>query len=335
MFYILPFSHSWLECLPVAILAAFIAGGCLPLKTSISQSQTFSLPESIALPEDCVHAELSPDNKWLACSRTSRGETQAGLWLIEIATRQMTAVALNQESQMSASGEVLEEGITHTYPLWSPDSRYLAFFSFKGLEPGSEYNLWIVGISDLADRKSLYESETPIIAAAWSPNGSKIALADTTGNLTLVDPSGHSEELADRDVAVYPLGANALAWSSDGSKLAYPASSSGGGLTLWSMDLLTGDRVSLLRTMQQDRIFIPAWSPDGKTTAVLSGRYSAEGLSENPQLVWIDSNGAIVEEVPQVPILAKRPRPPVLEVVEVYVAPQVGVCDVRRYHQQV
>jgi Tol biopolymer transport system component len=193
-------------------------------------------------------------------------------------------------------------------PALSPDGRYLAFLSEKGLFSIELY---------LADTKTghivrkltstavdpHYDSLQFINSAgAWDASGKRFAFAGISKGrpiVTIVDmPSGHvSQELTfDRlDEVFHPT------WSPDGAKLAFTGQH-GGVDDLYVYDLAA----QTLRALTQDAFadLEPAWSPDGKTIAFVTDRFSSDLATErfgNYRLAAIDVASGDIRALPSFP----------------------------------
>jgi TolB protein len=116
----------------------------------------------------------------------------------------------------------------------------------------------------------LIDLETGDAYPAWSPDGKKIvwsALHEGFHHLFSIDPDGANRQQLTKDETVDRV----PAFSPDSKKIAFcrqPAA--GGGTDIYVMDA-DGGNVKLI----QENGFDPAWSPDGKQIAFVSGRNGA------------------------------------------------------------
>ena len=115
------------------------------------------------------------------------------------------------------------------YPSWSPDSKQIAYYSFKG--DYWEDDIWIVDVATGKERqvsKNLMAMSTPV----WSPDGSKIALFanakdeywyEDLSYIYLIDPkTGTDTKLKMQVHATDLLFNHTVSWSGDGSELFFP-----------------------------------------------------------------------------------------------------------------
>ncbi|MEU3855359.1 amidohydrolase family protein [Streptomyces sp. NPDC029554] len=121
--------------------------------------------------------------------------------------------------------------------------------------------------------------------AAWSPDGSRIALCAYQGDgyrLWTMRPDG--SEL--RQVTFGPWDDRGVSWSPDGSRLAF-ASERGGdpidgtSYTIWTIDVRSG---ALTQITQQPGVddYDPAWHPDGSLVFVRAGKNGGRTLASVP-----------------------------------------------------
>lgn len=122
-------------------------------------------------------------------------------------------------------------------------------------------------------RKALrsFDDEGPqpvrgIVSPAISPDGARVAFS-SLGDLWVMEIGSAPERITDD--AFVEVDA---AWSPDGSQLAY-ATDRGGFTNIWVRDLSTG----LERQLTSEGGSMPAWSPDGRSLAVLVGGFGTGG----------------------------------------------------------
>ena len=105
-------------------------------------------------------------------------------------------------------------------------------------------------------------------APVWSPDGKWIAFNDGNEAVLLMSPNGHD------DVKTIADEGWGLAWSPDGSKLAFETLTKLDKQEVVLFDLATGQQTPLLS--RQKSISSLAWSPDGKQMAFLVDQADAE-----------------------------------------------------------
>jgi Tol biopolymer transport system component len=141
---------------------------------------------------------------------------------------------------------------------WSPDGRQVAFFNERVWEhgawdQGATSDLYVFNVVSrsrtLVFRNAQDTSGDDPMAAAWSPDGSRLALTSTptqeTHKIWLVAPDGRQKRLLQGE-AWKP------AWSPDGSTIAY--------------EYFYGELWQVSPDGTADRLAVggsPAWSPDG------------------------------------------------------------------------
>jgi tricorn protease len=108
-------------------------------------------------------------------------------------------------------------GAAEREPAWSPDGKWLAYFS----DESGEYELHLREQSSLGDVKKYQLGQAPAFyyGPRWSPDGKKIAYTDSRLKLWCLDLGTHTNVLVDTNT--YYLRTLDPAWSPDGKWLAY------------------------------------------------------------------------------------------------------------------
>jgi Tol biopolymer transport system component len=185
---------------------------------------------------------------------------------------------------------VASEGSNYHSLAWAPDSENLAFVSFAGLPPGSDYKLSLFSL-DEEESRLVYESEDSIAGMKWSPDGNSLAVVEGE-RLLLVHLDGGDDVVVEDGVALFPLSGNGLAWSPDGHRLICPVAV-GQASELHVVEVSTLEETVLWPNSDARMAFIPSWSPDGQRIAILKGRYLVVDPSEERvSLIVVDADGS-------------------------------------------
>jgi hypothetical protein len=198
-----------------------------------------------------------------------------------------------------------DEGAMNLSPVLSPDGRFVAFFSRRGLFSVDLY------LADAHTGEIIRQLASPVnsphfdaisfisSSGAWSPDSRKFAFivfSDGDNEIDILDVESRKVERRIRARGVEAV--SHVSWSPDGQRLAF-SGMQGGISDLYLMNLTSGD----LRRLTNDKYadLHPTWSPDGRSLAFSTDRgtgTSLETLSFSPlKLATIDVETAAIREL--------------------------------------
>jgi len=147
---------------------------------------------------------------------------------------------------------------------WSSDGRRLAYVSDRS----GEEELYVQAQDGGAPAQALTSnSKARYSAPRWSADDTRIALADQTGRLYVIDAASRRQIVVAKDRTELALD---YQWSPDGQFLGYSLNAGNGfsGIYIWSV----ADGKSRLVTPEYFDAKSPAWAPDGSLLYFLSAR---------------------------------------------------------------
>ncbi len=219
-------------------------------------------------------------------------------WITSIRATYLPLIAGRQRPQDAGDRVLYEDeiGAFHLSPVISPDGRYVAYFTRKGLFSIDLY------VADARTGKTVKKLTSPnrtphfdalsfiSSAGTWSPDGQKFAFAVfAQGDMDLAILDVNSESV-ERNIHVEKIGAIANpSWSPDGSRIAF-SGMWGGVSDLYVLDLASGQLQQLTNDKYAD--LQPTWSPDGRSIAFASDRGPTTDFDK---LVYGSMNLAIVD----------------------------------------
>src|SRR5262245_60721317 len=105
-------------------------------------------------------------------------------------------------------------------PAWSPDGKYVSYFSDKS----GEYKLIVAPQDGLgAPREIALEKPTHYYTASWSPDSKKILYTDTNLNVWVLDVESGKAKIVGRDAWMVPQRTVNPTWSPDSKYVTYAA----------------------------------------------------------------------------------------------------------------
>jgi dipeptidyl aminopeptidase/acylaminoacyl peptidase len=239
-------------------------------------------------------AQISPDGRrvaWMRKIRDAKGALRLGA--IEVADVGAAPATARRVTGGDGRATRDERG-----PVWSPDSKRLAFLSDAG-HPGQR-QVWIAA-ADGGSPRQLTKVKGQLNDLRWSPDGRSVAVlfvegsAQETGALTAYKPDAGvvQEEIDEQRIAVVDAASGALRavspanlyvydydWSPDGTRFAAEAAEGSGTNNYWIAQVYTVDaRTGATRSIWKPplQIACPRWSPAGDEIAVIHGIMSDEG----------------------------------------------------------
>jgi len=131
-------------------------------------------------------------------------------------------------------------GVAERLPAWSPDGRWIAYFS----DADGEYELYVTQSDGRGETRQVTDgNKTYFFSIEWAPDSEKLVITDKAGNIILVDLESGDEKVVDRDV--WASGPD-VDWSHDSRWLVYSLPEpSGGTSAIWVYNLETEEKHKL------------------------------------------------------------------------------------------
>ena len=139
------------------------------------------------------------------------------------------------------------DGVAERTPAWSPDGKWIAFFS----DETGEYELWLMPADGKGDRKQLTKDRGPFkTGIQWFPDSKKLVYQDKTGSAYVVDVESGDRKFMDKE----PWdGGFDLSISHDGAFIAYPKSlDERNNSSIWIHDVAKGESREVTSGMFND-----------------------------------------------------------------------------------
>ncbi len=185
-------------------------------------------------------------------------------------------------------------GIAERYPAWSPDGRWIAYFSDRT----GEYELTIRPSNGKGEEETL----TSLGAGwrympQWSPDGKKIAFIDGAMKLHLFELATKKIEVIDRQLWQYhgELDRFRVSWSADSRWLTYSHDLENRQQAIVLYDTKEGKRHQVTSGYYDDDL--PVFDPDGRFLYYRSRR-NFDAIYSEFDNTWVYNNGEVLVAVP-------------------------------------
>jgi len=168
---------------------------------------------------------------------------------------------------------------------WSPQSRYVAS-TWNSAWTGNRVRIWNVPSDEHTslwpqERDLILQGQDPALGIenwwpmviAWSPDGTRLAVGDSSGGLQVVNPSnGQVLRVLQTSRSKSGIPVSSLAWSPDGTRIVALDVAAGGRYAIWNTTtgkamLLPSPNGIPIRGAWFSDLTALGWSPDGTTIA--------------------------------------------------------------------
>jgi tricorn protease len=197
-------------------------------------------------------------------------------------------------------------GVAERFPAWSPDGKYIAYWSDRS----GEYELTLCSAKDGSQEKKL-TSYGPGYRyhIYWSPDSHKVAFIDKSMSIYIYDMETQKTVKVDQGLWMYEGGLRNFkpGWSSDSRWLAYSRGEANRDNNIYLYDTKEDKKHQVTSTFYND--FQPVFDPEGKYLYFFSNRTFSPiyGDTDNSFLYANTTNIVAVSLKPDIPsLLAPR-----------------------------
>lgn len=184
-------------------------------------------------------------------------------------------------------------GTFERYPAWSPDGRYLAYFS----DASGEYEL------TLRDLKTRTEKTITKLGPGfryniyWSPDSKKVVYVDQTMRIHLTDITTGATDVIDQDISLFEGGLRRFkaSWSGDSRYITYPITQANGNGAIFIFDSKTKKSTKVTSGYFSDNN--PVFDREGKYIFFTTNR-SFNPIYSDFENTWVYANATKIAALP-------------------------------------
>ena len=171
----------------------------------------------------------------------------------------------------------MSSGYAERYPTWSPDGKYVAYWSDRS----GEYELTLRAADGSGAEKVVTELGPGFrYRTFWSPDSKKLAFVDQTMDINIVDAESGDITTVDKGLWLFEGGLRffRVSWSADSRWMAYSRGLENRKSAVFLYDTANEERHQVTSGFYSDAT--PAFDPDGKYLYFLSDRSLSPAYSD-------------------------------------------------------
>jgi tricorn protease len=190
-------------------------------------------------------------------------------------------------------------GVAERYPAWSPDGKWIAYFSDRT----GEYELTVRNAETGSTTNQVGEQSLTKLGPGfryrpqWSPDSKKIVFVDQAMRINLFDFDGKTNQVIGHQLWMHhgELSAFTVSWSADNRWIAWAQDLDNRNSALALYDSKSNALHQVTSGFYNDEL--PTFDPDGKYLFFRTGRTFAPSYSELDE-TWIYANTSVLAAVP-------------------------------------